>query len=181
VQCLLACGAATDVKDKENKVTALSLARQFGYTNIAQLIAEHRAAAKRKKSESDGKTNEAEKRKSPEPKSEDNEEREDEEEKAQLANRKKAKTMTTAITKAKKEKVKKVSSEKQEKLALEATVRRLAKLDETDVFSLRRLLRRSAGLKPSEIPKRKLGMLRAAVEWLANGNAHLSLTDLTDL
>jgi pyruvate/2-oxoglutarate dehydrogenase complex dihydrolipoamide acyltransferase (E2) component len=174
VRCLLACGAATDIKDEETKVTALSLARQFGLTEIAQLIVKHRAAAK-KKSENDSKKNEAKKRKSPEPKSEDSEESEDEEEDAQPANRKKAKK-TTVTTKAKKEKVKKeVSSEKQEELALEADVRRLAKLDKTDMFSLRQLLRKSACMKPSEMPK--LEMLRAAMEWLTNGNAHPSLTD----
>jgi hypothetical protein len=168
VRCLLACGAATDIKDEETKVTALSMARQFGLTEIA---------AAKKKSENDSKKNEAKKRKSPEPKSEDSEESEDEEEDAQPANRKKAKK-TTVTTKAKKEKVKKeVSSEKQEELALEADVRRLAKLDKTDMFSLRQLLRKSACMKPSEMPKRKMEMLRAAMEWLTNGNAHPSLTD----
>lgn len=176
VRCLLACGAATDIKDEETKVTALSMARQFGLTEIAQLIVKHRAAAKQKKSENDSKKNEAKKRKSPEPKSEDSEESEDEEEDAQPANRKKAKK-TTVTTKAKKEKVKEVSSEKQEELALEADVRRLAKLDKTDMFSLRQLLRKSACMKPSEMPKRKMEMLRAAMEWLTNGNAHPSLTD----
>jgi hypothetical protein len=177
-RCLLACGASTDIKHKETGVTAVSLARQYGHTEVARLIAKHRAsgAAKDKKKNEDEDESESEseaatktskssgKRKNRSSSKSDMNEEDDDDAKKQ---KKKAKT-TKKTNKEKKEK--EVSGERQEELALEADVRRLARLDKTDVFALRQLLR-TAGMKPSEIPRRKVEMLRAAVERLTGDDA----------
>jgi hypothetical protein len=176
-RCLLACGASTVVKHKETGVTALGLARQYGNTEVARLIAKHRASglAKDKKKNEDEVKSESEatktsrssgKRKSHSPpKSDKNEE--DEENEDDDDAKKKAKTTKKAN---KENKEKEAPSEREEELALEADVRRLAGLDKTDVFALRQLLR-TAGMQPSEIPRRKVGMLRAAVERLTGDDA----------
>jgi len=180
-RCLLACGASTVVKHKETGVTALGLARQYGNTEVARLIAKHRASglAKDKKKNEDEDKSESEseatktsrssgKRKSHSPpKSDKNEEDEENEDDA----KKKAKTTKKAN---KENKEKEVSSEREEELALEADVRRLAGLDKTGVFALRQLLR-TVGMQPSEIPRRKVEMLRAAVERLTGDDADVLL------
>lgn len=180
-RCLLACGASTDVKHKETGVTAVSLARQYGHTEVARLIAKHRGSGaakdKKKKEDEDEDEDESEaatktskssgKRKNRSSSQSDMNEEEDDDDDDAKKQKKKAKT-TKKTNKEKKEK--EVSGERQEELALEADVRRLARLDKTDVFALRQLLR-TAGMKPSEIPRRKVEMLRAAVARLTGDDA----------
>jgi hypothetical protein len=170
-QCLLACGASTDLKPPGEKTTVAGLARQYD-TPTSRLVLAHHAASKRRAAAAAATIATTKKRK-----------------RASSTPATSATDLATSVEgkdaaaepelkapKKKKEREKKEpEAEKLREKELEAEVRRLAKLDhyddktKLDVFTLRRMLR-VRGVLARDMPTRKLALLELAVDWFGAGN-----------